>query len=177
MNNNEKYVLEWFRNHVWSRPKPSTVCDGVGIFAIRDIPKGTSIYDLADKSVCAWIPWEEIQTLPKGMIDWILTIQSQIGSKVCEPNLWWSDKDGPIWLYTIAGMNWIHNWFFQNHSDNPNVDTYMTSHPRVWTHIANRDIKEGEELLENYDVCADNFIELTKNKKIIEYNLDDLIEK
>lgn len=47
--------------------------------------------------------------------------------------------------------------------DNPNVDAYMTSHPRVWTYIANRDIKEGEELLENYDVLADNFIECTKN--------------
>ena len=53
---NEEYILDWFQNHVWARPLPSTVCNEVGMIAIRDIPKGISVYDLADRSVTAWIP-------------------------------------------------------------------------------------------------------------------------
>ena len=63
---NEEYILDWFQNHVWARPKPSKICDGVGMFAIRNIPKGTNVYDLADKGVCAWIPWKESRTPHKG---------------------------------------------------------------------------------------------------------------
>ena len=155
---NEKFILDWFQNHVWARPKPSKICDGVGMFAIRNIPKGTNVYDLADKGVCAWIPWKEIQTLPKGVIDWILSIQPQIGSKVNDPDLWWSEEDGPIWLYTIKGLNWQTTWFFQNHSDNSNVDGFTKGSTRVFKFIANRDIEEGEELFENYDDYIDEWI-------------------
>ena len=46
---NEEYILDWYKNHIWTRPSLSKVCDGVGMVAIRDIPKGTSIYEFPDR--------------------------------------------------------------------------------------------------------------------------------
>jgi len=47
-------------------------------------------------------------------------------------------------------LNYQSTWFFQNHSETPNLD-WTHGVGRDFVYIANRDIKEGEELLENYD--------------------------
>ncbi len=148
---NEEYILDWFKNHVWTRPKPSKVCDGVGMFAIRDIPKGTSVYDLADRSATAWISWDTIKTLPQGIIDWFTAIQPHAGTRVCNPDFKWKSEYGPLWTYTIKGMNFQSTWYFSNHSDNANTDSYATDDPRVYRFITNRDVQKGEELFDNYD--------------------------
>ena len=57
-------------------------------------------------------------------------------------------------MYTTKGLNLQTNWFFQNHSDNPNVNTFPTDNSRIFICITNRDIEEGEELFENYDEFA-----------------------
>ncbi len=156
-NSDKDYVMYWMQNHVWSRPKPSTICDGIGMFAIRDIPKGTSIYDLADRSVYGWITWDEAKTLPKGVLEWILESQPHAGSEVCEDSFNWTDKMGPVWMYTMENLNWQTTWFFQNHSTNPNVIMETTSNPRLFKYYAIRDITEGEELLEDYGDYTDSW--------------------
>ena len=91
--NNEEYLLDWFKNHVWSRIRPSNVCDGVGIFAIRDIPKGTSVYDMAPKTVDEWIPYETVvETLPMGVVDMIIDAQPIVGSKLCDSDFVWKEE-------------------------------------------------------------------------------------
>jgi hypothetical protein len=157
---NEEYIFDWYSNHIWSRPKPSKICDGVGSFAIRDIPKGTSIYDLADKSVSAWISWEKISKLPNGVIKLLYDTQPQLGSRINEMDRW-NPSDGPIWAYTRKGFNWQTTWFFQNHSDNPNVDCFTTKDPKMFTLVANRDIEEGEELFESYDSYIDEWMKIS----------------
>ena len=87
--NNEEYLLDWYRNHIWTRPKPSKICDGVGMFAIRDIPKGTSILDLADKTVSAWISWSKVSTLPVGVVGCIYDTQPQMGTITNSNNFGW----------------------------------------------------------------------------------------
>ena len=161
---NEEYILDWFKNHVWSRPKPSKVCDGVGSFAIRDIPKGTSIYDLADKTVSAWISWSKVSTLPMGVVDMIISAQPSVGSKLCDSDFVWKEEYGPLWVYTTKGLNWQTTWFFQNHSDNPNLDVFVMG-DREFKYISNRDIKEGEELFESYDSYVDDWEKINKNGK------------
>ena len=150
--NNEEYLLDWFKNHVWLRIRPSNVCDGVGIFAIRDIPKGTSVYDMAPKTVDEWIPYETVvETLPMGVVDMIIDAQPIVGSKLCDSDFVWKEEYGPLWMYTNQNMNWINYWWHQNHSDTPNLDAYATKNPRIFKFFANRDIKMGEELFEDYN--------------------------
>ena len=36
----------------------------------------------------------------------------------------WSESDGQLWMYTTKGLNYQSTWFFQNHSDTPNLDGY-----------------------------------------------------
>tara|TARA_Y100000310_G_C20465536_1_gene707464 strand:- start:307 stop:807 length:501 start_codon:yes stop_codon:yes gene_type:complete len=162
---NEEYILDWFKNHVWSRIKPSNVCDGVGIFAIRDIPKGTSVHDKAPKTVNAWIPYETVvETLPMGVVDMIISAQPSVGSKLCDSDFVWKEEYGPLWMYTNQNMNWINYWWHQNHSDNPNLDVFVMG-DREFKYISNRDIKEGDELFESYDRSGDGWEKINKNGK------------
>jgi len=148
--NNKEFVIDWFENHIWARPFPSKVCDGVGAVAIRDIPKGTSVWDLAPKSVKAWVEWEDISHFPKSLLRCVYDIQAHKGLEVMDEDFVWSKSDGPLWMYTTKDINYQSTWFFQNHSDTPNLDGFTRGN-RDFYYIANRDIKEGEELLENYD--------------------------
>jgi len=162
---NEEYILDWFKNHVWSRIKPSNVCDGVGIFAIRDIPKGTSVHDKAPKTVNAWIPYETVvETLPMGVVDMIISAQPSVGSKLCDSDFVWKEEYGPLWMYTNQNMNWINYWWHQNHSDNPNLDVFVMG-DREFKYISNRYIKEGDELFESYDSYVDDWEKINKNGK------------
>ena len=147
---NKDFVIDWYENHIWSRPWPSKVCDGVGSIAIRDIPKGTSIYNLCDRSVNIWVEWEDISHFPEGLLRCVYDIQAQCGLKVMGDNFTWSKSLGPLWMYTTKGLNYQSTWFFQNHSETPNLD-WTHGVGRDFVYIANRDIKEGDELLENYD--------------------------
>ena len=86
------------------------------------------------------------------MIKWILESQPHAGSEVCEDSFNWTDKMGPVWMYTMENLNWQTTWYFVNHSlENPNVSVHSTGHPRVFKYITLRDIYEGEEILENYN--------------------------
>ena len=120
------------------------------MFAIRDIPKGTSVYDLADRNVTGWIPWSKVSTLPTGIIRCIYDMQPHIGTQTNDKDFVWKEELGKLLMYTTEGINWHCNWFFQNHSDNPNIDAFTTGN-RDFRYITYRDIKEGEELLENYN--------------------------
>ena len=161
---NEESILDWFKNHIWARPKPSNICDGVGSFAIRDIPKGTSIYDLADKNITDWISWSKVSTLPIGVIRCIYDMQPHIGIQANDKDFVWKEELGQLWMYTTEGLNWQCNWFFQNHSDNPNLDVFVMG-DREFKYISNRDIKEGEELFESYDSFVDDWEKINKNGK------------
>jgi hypothetical protein len=76
----------------------------------------------------------------------------------------WKKEYGPLWMYTTEGLNWQCNWFFQNHSDTPNLDGFTIDNPRVFKFIANRDIEEGEELFENYEDYIKEWIGASKNE-------------
>ena len=156
MNKTEKYILEWYINKIWTKPFSSKICDGIGMVAIRDIPKETSIFDLAEKSVYGWIPIDEAKTIPNGVLRWALEGQPQADLDVMNSSNLYDNflqgKYGDLWAYTQKGMNWQTTWYFVNHSlENPNVSVHSTGHPRVFKYITLRDIYEGEEILENYN--------------------------
>ncbi len=153
---NEEYLLDWHKNHIWARPKPSNICDGIGMFAIQDIPKYTNIYESADRNVSGWVSWEKVKELPEQIVKWLIDYQPHIGSKMIDlsSSFDWDSDCGDVYLYTSEGFNfrkfhWSIMWFFQNHSDDHNIDV---KGGRDYKFISNRDIKEGEELFDNYNL-------------------------
>ena len=103
---------------------PSKVCDGVGVFSLCDIPKGTIIWKERQEPVK--VPWDKI---PKWMEDNIVSLT-------------WCDEEG-FWI--DCDLDRIYQAYYVNHSDNPNLGVDEEDF-----YISIRNIKKGEELLYRY---------------------------
>jgi uncharacterized protein len=111
---------------VYTRLRPSRI-HGLGVFAIRDIPKGTYIF--SDDESIVWVDKKNVETLPKALKDVYEDFAVIKGDKYGCPESF--DKLTTSW--------------YLNHSDQPNVaadDDYKF--------YALRDIKTGEELTVDY---------------------------
>jgi hypothetical protein len=116
ININEQYV----------ELRPSTVCNGVGVFAIKDIAIGTDIFYNSRKD--KFYTWDVItDTEVKKLIE-----------RLCHTNeLGFYISDHPVNL----GMS-----YYVNHHDVPNVEY----NEHLDTYIAIKNITKGQELLTNY---------------------------
>src|SRR5258708_39792379 len=107
---------------VYTRLRPSAI-HGVGVFAIRQIKKGTQLFDAEEEIV--WIDQKEIEKLPKEIQklykDFAIIRHGKYGCPVDFNKL------------TMA-------WYL-NDSDNPNVIV-----DEDYNMIAARNISDGEEL-------------------------------
>jgi hypothetical protein len=109
-------------HNVYTRLKPSAI-HGVGVFAIRDIPKGTQLFDGSEN--IAWIDEGQLSDLPRAlrqMYDDFCIIKE--GKYGCPAN------------FNNLTMAW-----YLNDSPTPNVIVDKDYNMR-----ALRDIIEGEEL-------------------------------
>ena len=123
---------------VWATLKPSSIA-GIGVFAIRDIPKGTTISDHTIES-----PGEVLYS-SNGFYHLIPEIQDLILDRM---------------LYEEGQFTFVFNpncdailRSFMNHSDNANTDGVITL----------VDIKRGEELTEDYSIYKIKGDVVTKN--------------
>ena len=111
------------------RLKPSKVCDGVGVFALIDIPADTILFNDIDPDM-NFITWDEIGD-----------IKDEV--KVYLKSMCNSNESGLFLSRTVSAINVS---YYVNHSDNYNVyhdielDRYVTT----------KDIKAGEEILCKY---------------------------
>jgi hypothetical protein len=108
------------------RLKPSKVCDGVGLFAIRPIKKG----DVLLQDVTAdttFIQWAELPGLHQDVKSYLNTM--------CN-----STTDG---IFLSRTPNNINLAYFVNHSDSPNVTHDLT----LDEFVALRDIEVDEEIV------------------------------
>lgn len=108
------------------RLKPSKVCDGVGLFAIRPIKKG----DVLLQDVTAdttFIQWAELPGLHQDVKSYLNTM--------CN-----STTDG---IFLSRTPNNINLAYFVNHSDSPNVTHDLT----LDEFVAIRDIEQDEEIV------------------------------
>ena len=108
------------------RLKPSKVCDGVGLFAIRLIKKG----DVLLQDVTAdttFIQWAELPGLHQDVKSYLNTM--------CN-----STTDG---IFLSRTPNNINLAYFVNHSDSPNVTHNLT----LDEFVALRDIEVDEEIV------------------------------
>ncbi len=105
---------------------PSPI-EGIGVFAIRDIPKGQRCYCTPN-----FIP--KFYNIPFGSLDKLFP---EVKELVLQR--WASIVNGSVFRSPNDDAGLL---FFINHSDTPNYD--------VASDCALRDIKSGEELLEDY---------------------------
>ena len=126
------YIL----NHIFVKLKPSKI-DGVGVFAIRDIPKNTFLFETW-KGDSGYYPIKEekLKELPKDLYTHIKDIF------LYSPDF---PNDTDTYIQLTNGCHWIYTtpyYFVNSDIDNFNIDknTFETT----------RDIKRGEEILSNY---------------------------
>lgn len=125
----KKRLIKHLKNDIYFRIKPSAI-QGVGIFAIRDIPKGVNPFKILKK--INWIKFKraELDCLNKQtqkIIDDFYTINDT------------------VWL-PENGLNVFDISFYVNHSNHPNLKTTDGGE----NFLTMRKVKVGEELTANY---------------------------
>ncbi|HLL60729.1 MAG TPA: SET domain-containing protein [Candidatus Nitrosocosmicus sp.] len=124
---NKQQLLEHLKTEVYCRLKPGKY--GVGVFAIRDIPKGVNPFPDCDNEVVMISP-KEIQNLDEGVKKMIRDFCALDEGNYCVPDF---------------GLNRINASFYFNHSTEPNMST-----EDGWIFITKREITKGEELTVDY---------------------------
>lgn len=129
-------AFNYILNYVFVKLKPSKI-QGVGVFALRDIPKNTYLFQSwNDDSGYYSIEESKLQTLPKELYSHIKDIF------LYSPEF---PKDTNTYIQLTKGCHWIYTtpyYFVNSDIKNYNIDkdTFKTT----------RDIKVGEEILSNY---------------------------
>lgn len=108
---------------------------GVGLVAIRDIPKGVNPLRLTD-------PFGDQLELPKEELD-----ASDAPEEAKELVRDFCAMQDGVFFVPTYGIDAIDKSYFLNHSKEPN----MVSEDKGETFVAARDIKKGEELTADYD--------------------------
>lgn len=127
----EELLLE-LSNNTWVMLKPSPI-EGIGVFALRDIPKGCRNMFCKPDDADEWITVSknEIETLP-------VHAQFLVGNYCL--------YDEENYFVPAQGFKKIDLSLFLNHSDEPNIISINDGDYFETT----RDIKEGEELVIDY---------------------------
>ena len=134
-------LVKDLEENVYCRLRPSKV-HGVGIFAIRDIPKGKNPFKSFLRYGFAAVDAGAVFNNPK-----IDPAVKKMASDM------YSVQDGKLYLYR-GGLNGIDISFFLNHSERPNLiamkggDVFVTA----------RKIRKGEELFSDHRTYAQNVV-------------------
>ena len=132
-------LLQELRAETFITIKPSTV-HGIGVFAIRDIPKDCST--IFSRNVGNWIkvPIAEIETLPEH------------SKSLVETYCLYDEENYYLPDYGFKVMDLVN---YLNHSNEPNIESVNDGE----NFIALRDIKAGEELFVSYHDIAEGLEE------------------
>lgn len=129
----KKNVLQTLEK-TFCRLKPSAI-GGIGIFAIRDIPKGADPFPNLVKTNWKKFNMDELKSLDPEVLKMI-------------DDFFVIEKDKTVWMPEF-GLNGINISFFLNHSKNPNV-TPINDGDGEEGFITLREIKKDEELTSDY---------------------------
>src|ERR1700722_10093943 len=128
-----KKLIKDLEENVYCRLQPSSV-HGIGVFAIRDIPKGKELF----KNYLTY----QLTPVPIATIEKDTKIDKAVKKFADDVS---PAHNGMLYLYR-KGLNAIDISFFLNHSNTPNVATKDD----CWSFFAARNIRKGEELFSDY---------------------------
>ena len=130
-------IINNLRNDIYCRIKRSKK-QGVGVIAIKDIPKGTNPFKTLNQCKKKYIDIHKKDTkdIPKEVIK---MLDDFVGS-----------DDDEIYTIPIEGLNSINISYFMNHSNRPNIEIVNKKNDIV-SFKSNKKIKKGAELTINYD--------------------------
>jgi SET domain-containing protein len=135
-------LIKDLEENIYCRLRPSKV-SGVGVFAIRDIPKGTDPFK-------NFLKHDFIEVDPKTIFE-----NDKIDPAVKElVNDMYVIGEGVLHLWG-AGLNALDMSFFINHTEEAGMMN-MEAKEGAEGFVAARDIKKGEELLVDYGTYAEN---------------------
>lgn len=134
----KKLLINHLKNDIYCRIGISKV-SGVGVIAIRDIPKGTIPFKNLSREK------EKIIKLEDKDLEGVNTEVKKILKD------FFGDSDTKNYDVLYSGPNYINISFYMNHSDKPNIDIVEENEGEYFNFVANRNIKKGEELFINYN--------------------------
>jgi SET domain-containing protein len=129
---NKKQILKNLKNDIYCRLKQSPV-HGIGVFAIRKIPKG--IEPFKGCKVERWYGFKEKE---------LKNLNPSVRKMVHD---FFAVHKGKIWIPNF-GLNGIDILYFTNSSKEPNLKAMEFKNK--FTFITVREIKAGEELTVDY---------------------------
>jgi hypothetical protein len=132
-------LIKDLEENIYCRLRPSSV-SGVGIFAIRDIPKGVN--PLKNFLKCRYVEVDPKLVFENEKID--PAVKKLV-------NDMYVVAEGKLNLWE-GGLNALDIGFFINSSEHPN----MVAESGAESFVAMRDIKKGEELFVDYGTYAEN---------------------
>ena len=109
---------------------------GVGVRAIRPIPKGTDPFLFCPKIEVFELHKDELTSYPEAVVTLV--------KNFCA-------REGDVYYVPKSGIDAIGKNYYLNHSSEPN----MVTPDEGLTFIASRDITEGEELTVDYRTYSD----------------------
>jgi|TARA_R100000501_G_C2604102_1_gene100379 SET domain-containing protein len=123
----------------------SSKVQGVGIIAIRDIPKGVDPLPIIIPEKLINLTEEDLKTLPKEVVD-----------RVKELFI----RNNKVYSVSNSGLNGLGIIGYMNHSKEPNVALNIGAFNGGYVPwITIKDIKKGEELFWDYTTChGDNLL-------------------
>ncbi len=131
-------LLDNLKNDTFCRLRPDEY-GGVGVFAIKDIPKDVNPFYTTKGLICPRIinvPDKEIQKLDPGV-------------KKMIKDFFVKDKHDK-WGLSFLGLNSMDITFYINHSDKPNMNIVADSSCSMLSFVTKRKINEGEQLFIDY---------------------------
>lgn len=134
-------LIDNLRNDIYCRIAPSKI-SGVGVIAIRDIPKNTDPFRLTDGKCMKYKSINIDETELKNIDP---EIKKMLNDFLGDPT---SNKNK--YFVPELGLNSIDISFYMNHSKNNNILIKYEKDCEYFTFITKRNIKKGEELTINY---------------------------
>lgn len=136
--NKKKQLLNNLKYDTYCRIGVSKI-HGVGVIAIKNIPKGTNPFMITNKKAIDY----NLVPISKNEVNQLSKPVKKLINDFIAP-----DENGSYYV-PYNGMNNIDVSFYMNNSKNNNIDVIETKADML-EFIANRDILEGEELTINY---------------------------
>ena len=133
----KKEIIEGLTNFCNCRVKCSDV-HGVGLFAIKDLPKGTSIFGKQDPQIGGihFFTHLSLKKLPDEVLDILYDYNFITDTGMHLPDYAW---------------NYHHLSSYINHSENSSVDYHLDTND----FLASKDIRKNDELLCNFQKDLD----------------------